>query len=255
MQEAAENALASFRHHQALSIVHARNAETYLEQFLSVLNQETDLDGVAPAQSVRCVREWTSWLADNGPAYKSTIAEATGVKFTERGTPYTFQWVPSYAGSPDDAFPANALMKIDGPSSGSRGRPKAIYFLWSQRWDVLPKFGVGPVKPAEGGILAPSMVMVGEPPAPLYGNVTIALPETTDDGLDWDTVSDTDSAVPFETMEAWDAEWASVFDDLARSETKPSDDVRTAMVNSLPPGAEPNAAIAIAMRQAVQRVS
>lgn len=147
MHEAIEQALSSFQHEQALSIVHARRAEEFLSQFLSLMNRKDGGSGIPTGQSIRCVREWTRWLSNNGPALRSTITEGTGVKFSDRGTAHTFIWDDSMLHYSDDSLPQFSIVRMRSVTTPGRGAPPVIYFLWSQRWQVLPKFGVGPIKP------------------------------------------------------------------------------------------------------------
>lgn len=285
MIEAAEQALANFQHEQAMAQAHAHRADIYLGQFLSLVGQRT---GDRPTgQSIKCVREWTRWLSDNGPELKPIIQEETGIKFTERGTPHTFLWDDAMADDPDDALPPNAICRMQGPpNADGKGRPPMIYFLWSQRWDVHHLFGVGPVQPwapehqavvdtYDGGTLTG----VVQPP-PLDDGWTQPAPSVTpmvegeEQTFDWSEPPFDDTAWPevvadsgereaalepeperprCATMEEWDALHAAFFDGMVASESKPSEGQRDFLRATLPVDAEPNAALAIAYRQAVER--
>lgn len=147
LSEAAENALSSFRHHQALALQHSKRADGFLDQFLSLISYE-GAKSDTPAKLPRCVREWTAWLHANGPAFRKDIYEGTGVKFNERGTPHTIQWSGKLNDVDDDSISPNTIVRFIGRSPTSRrGSPPTIYALWSQRYEVRPKFGVGPEKP------------------------------------------------------------------------------------------------------------
>lgn len=117
-----------------------------MDLFLSLVSRSGRGTGVSPTRIPNCVAVWRNWLAENGPATRQTIAEATGVKFNERGTPHTVKWVEGEAGldfvAPDTITRFLGLKKESG-----RGAPPTIYALWSQRYEVLPKFGVGPERP------------------------------------------------------------------------------------------------------------
>lgn len=149
LSEAAENALSSFRHHQALALQHSKRADGFLDQFLSLISYE-GAKSDTPAKLPRCVREWTAWLHANGPAFRRDIYEGTGVKFNERGTPHTIQWSGKLNDVDDDSISPNTIVRFIGRSPTSRrGSPPTIYALWSQRYEVRPKFGVGPERPTE----------------------------------------------------------------------------------------------------------
>src|SRR5690349_22186425 len=92
LSDVAEQELANFRNYQALVSVNLEKAERSLERFIAALNLSEDAVRRPAEASVRCVREWTEWLRANGPALKSEITEATGVRFKEQGTPYTIKW-------------------------------------------------------------------------------------------------------------------------------------------------------------------
>lgn len=236
----------------------------YLSKLKTVLDQMASArSGEAATAPVRCVREWQDWLTANGPALKSTIHEGTGVKFTERGTAYTVDWVPSLATAPDDRFAPTTLMKISSKSDG-RGAPPKVYFLWSQRFDVYPRFGVGP-DPAERVI--PTGFDVADvtwPTSPDGGTVLGVVapvsahpidPEFGDEQpFDWTDVEQPAEG-RFATMSEWDAHHGPYFDSLVSADRKPTDDEKESLLARLPEGSDPNAAVAIAYRAAVTRAA
>ncbi len=134
LTEAAEEALATFKHHRAL-------ADLAMERFLSILSHGESI-ATGQASVPRCVRVWAEWLAENGPATRQTITDATDVKFTERGTPHTVLWDDLRGADVD--VPPGTIVRFKGVRPQGRGAGPAIYALWSQRFDVLPLFGVGP---------------------------------------------------------------------------------------------------------------
>lgn len=204
-------------------------AHHYLSKLKVTLDQLSAVQsGLAQSirPPVRCVREWQDWLAHNGPAIKADVHEGTGVKFTERGTPYTVEWTPSLSGEPDDRFAPNTLMKI-GTRAVGRGAPAKVFFLWNQRFDVLPKFGVGPDRPDPGEL---GIVNLPDPPP--------------DDGP---------TSTRLTTLEEWDAVNVTYFDGLVSADRKPTDDEKQLLRDMLPEGEDANAAIAIAYRKAVER--
>lgn len=148
LSEAAETALATFRHHRALAIANSEKAEQAMDQFLQIVSYGED--ALRLGRVPNCVAVWTEWLDKNGPNTRQHIIDATGVKFTEAGTPHTILWKHGDSVS-DDRVPANTIVRFKcykGPNEG-RGAAPTVYALWSQRYDVLPKFGVGPEKPSD----------------------------------------------------------------------------------------------------------
>lgn len=252
----------------AEAMQHYAMAHHYLGKLKETLDQMTaGRVGSGPITSpVRCVREWTDWLSLNGPALKSDIVEATGIKFTERGTPYTVEWSTSLSEAPDDQFAPNTIMKIGSRAEG-RGAPPKVYFLWSQRWDVHPLFGVGPLKPKTVVDYVNEIGEVGFDPEPLTGVVKppVVSPHALAPGPWEEPPLALDEPVPqaewaepepptrYATIEEWDEAWAPTFDIFVANGHKPTDEWKQAFRDTLPAGADLNAAIAIAHRQAVER--
>jgi hypothetical protein len=217
-------------------------AHHYLSKLKTVLDEMVAArSGTVGTAPVRCVREYQDWLALNGPALKSDVHAGTGVKFTERGTPYTVDWIPSLADAPDDRFAPTTLMKINAKQGDGRGAPAKVFFLWSQRWDVLPKFGVGPERPA--GIDPVASETQPETWTPASTVLGVVQPEPTEE------------TQRYASLEQWDTAWAGAFDALAASETKPTDEQKQQFRDTLPEGADANASIAIAYRNATQRLN
>lgn len=224
-------------------------AHHYLGKLKETLDQMTaGRVGSGPITSpIRCVREWTDWLSLNGPTLKPDIVEATGVKFNERGTAYTVEWSPSLSQAPDDQFAPNTIMKISSRRVGQgRGAPPKVYFLWSQRWDVHPLFGVGPVK-SESEVPALNLLLIPGPDE--YG----VMPPGDAERFDAEIAEALSQPTRFATMGEWDAYYAPTFDALVSAETKPSDEQKQTMRDTLPEGTDANAALAIAYRNAVLR--
>lgn len=226
-------------------------AQTYLSKAAVLLAEYQEAVAPVPLNeqrsttaNIRSLQLWTDWLAENGPAYRQTIWDATGLNLSKGGYDRTQAWRGPMTYMPDDALPADAVLHIQSPNNG-KGRPPMIYFLWSSRWDVLPKFGVGPVKPdnlpesADGEVEATDV---------FYG-----IPEFR---YDPEVLQEAVIQPPtdrYATMVEWDDAWMSTFDSMVAAESKPPDELKQQMRDSLPDGAEPNAAIAIAHRNAVAR--
>lgn len=104
---------------------------------------------------IKSLDTWVDWLTVNGPAYRKDIAEATGLNLATNATAHVRPWKDHMEHWSDGQLPADTLCNITGPKKGM-GRPPVIYFLWSQRFDLLPRYGVGPEKPyATGGVVEP----------------------------------------------------------------------------------------------------
>lgn len=220
-------------------------AHHYLNKLKVSLDQlSASQSGIAQASRppVRCVREWQDWLSDNGPAIKGDIQEATGIKFTERGTPYTVEWTSSLAQEPDDRFAPNTLMKINLKPDG-RGAPPKVYFLWSQRWDVQPKFGVGPIKPDDWEESTHPVEPVDN-----FGDWSMdELVECQSDGA-------SDEPSRFATVEEWNDANAAWFDAMVSAESRPTVEQKQALLDTLPHGVvDGNGLIASAYADAVKR--
>lgn len=232
-------------------------AHHYLGKLKVTLDQLSAVQsGIAQASRppVRCVREWQDWLAANGPTEKGGIQAATGIKFTERGTPYTVEWTPALAEAVDDRFAPHTLMKINTKPDG-RGAPPKVYFLWSQRFDVHPLFGVGPIK-SDADDLDEQIDRLHGAGAAAALDAAIASgeiptsPDTETAGTD--AVSEPET-VRFATIEEWDGYYAPLFDTMVAAESKATDAQKQVLRDTLPDGADANAAIAIAYRNATLR--
>lgn len=142
LNKAAEDALAEFRHYQALGEANYRRAERAIEAFLRAVAVQPG--ETLPEKLPECVRVWTRWLMDHGPNTRQHITKATGVKFSERGTPHTICY-DDVTSDENDAFPPNTIVRFNGyrPNSG-RGRAPVVFGLWSQRYEVNRLYGIGP---------------------------------------------------------------------------------------------------------------
>lgn len=90
---------------------------------------------------------WVGWLKENGPAFRQTIWDATGINLATSASPQIRKWMPHMEMWGDNDVPADMLFNIPGRSKRGMGRPPVVYFLWSQRYDVFPNFDVGPERP------------------------------------------------------------------------------------------------------------
>jgi hypothetical protein len=241
-------------------------AHHHLNRLKDVLDQMASARAFTPVSHapVRCVREWQDYLAINGPTLKPKITDDTGIKFTERGSQYVVEWRSALREMPDDNFAPNTLMKINARSEGKRGSPPRIYFLWSQRWDVHPLFGVGPtgpVKPIDGDLSGDGDYLSAD-------HVARAISLDTESGPahgapllgvihppEFQSNAEPEPPTRCATMDAWDEMWAPTFDFLASAGGKPSDEQRAEMKATVPEGSDGNAAIAIAYRDAMKRLT
>lgn len=161
LTKSAEDALALFRHHDALAIANRKMANAALSNFLDAVTAGGTFTGSSETTGrvPKCVTVWTSWLAEHGPNTRQHITEATRCRFTEAGTPHTIKWEKIYYDGEsdihdDDLFPQNTIIRFRGKKvktyrSGvtKTGAAPVIFALWSQRYDVLPVWGVGPERP------------------------------------------------------------------------------------------------------------
>lgn len=241
----------SYEHLHAEAVQQYALAHHHLSRLKDVLDQMASVrQGAAPSviPSVRCVREWADYLASHGPTPKPQIHKDTGIKFTEAGGRYTVEWHSALEGVPEDHFAPNTIMKINADPEGKRGAPPKIYFLWSQRYDVRPLFGVGPSEPTDLG-------------AAYYEKMTTPRELTeTDQSVIRDLLDRTEPDVSgltgrFDTMAEWDEHWAPTFDAIASAERKWTDEEKQAFRDTCPEGEDANAAVAIAHRAAVQRLA
>lgn len=245
----------SYEHLHAEAIQQYALAHHHLTKLKDVLDQmatSRSPSGPLPTSQVRCVREWTDYLAANGPSLKPDIHKATGIKFTERGGQHTVDWHTALEDAADNHFAANTIMKINALPEGKRGAPRRIYFLWSQRYDVRPKFGVGPERP--------DTVEVDVYGEPAQGTVfyfretpTAVVDRLSDLGSPPPPETHSNEIQRYATMAEWDEAWADTFDFLATYEAKPTDEQKQEMRDTCPEGADANAAMAIAHRAAKQR--
>lgn len=235
-----------------------------------------------PQGSNRSVREWVGWLRMHGPSYRGEIQEATGINLTAKPS-QVLDWSGDMVTWAETAVPGDTLCRTTGFREG-RGRPPSIYFLWSQRFDVLPKFGVGPVRPdpaepvelATGGVVGPDdlgPLLVGDG-APLLGvlsptdenysgNLMDMLSQVVeedsatddpDEDLSWDEPEDDEPAPRAVDMAEWHERHNAYFDMLVQTETKPTDEERAELYADLPEGVvDKHATIALAYGAALQR--
>ena len=232
-------------------------AQTYLSKAVSLVAKYQNAVDPIPLGTTRgtntaihSLQMWAEYLAEHGPTLRGDLDTATNLSLTRSGYDRTQAWTNPMTYMADDALPDDAVMRIKGLSNGV-GRPPVIYFLWNQRWSVLPKFGVGPTKPENMpepvtllGVIQPPIS--SHPIDPAYGD---------EQPINWDEIPRliNDEPVRFASIDAWDEHWAPQLDILAATETKPTDEQKQELRVTLPDGAEPNASIAIAYRAAVER--
>lgn len=216
----ASELLGDVSHYMALVQINSAKAQTALRNYERAVGKQT-----APKRkpSIKSLRIWGEWLAENGPATRQTIMEATGHPLTERALPHTVEWDDLIDPSDEGAFPATTIMRLRGVSEG-RGAPPVIYFLWSQRFDVLPRFGVGPRASLLGVIRPPKDHQQAEDTAFVPRTVPTDEPGTVDQ---------------------WLARHAVIFDQIKLG-GKPDAEQRLALRSDAPEGVDVNIAIALA---------
>lgn len=257
--------LSEIHHALALAQTNLNRAFSAVEKYEAAMGVKT----VEKKHSIASLKTWQRWLADNGPASRGQITEASGVKLSERASPHTVVW-DEVAGL-DVNYPDDTVCRVraNPPDGGGRGAPPVIYFLWSQRYDVRDKYGVGPERPDPTTDDGPQPV----DPAPAYGTVVyhpsdVAATVGMHEGLHGlaDAVRPTyepeptvepepDGPTRFATVDEWNEHWAGEFKFLAQYGSKPTDEVRVQMVATLPEGVDPNGALAVAYSTAVRKAN
>lgn len=241
---------------------HLAVAQTYLGKVAVMVAEYQDsvapmpLHGSAIRSSntaIHSLQMWAEHLAENGPTARGALNTITGLNLTKSGYDRTHAWVGPMTYMPDDAFPADAVLRIKGLSNGV-GRPPVIFFLWSQRWDVRPKFGAGPTKPenlpapVDGSHLHQSDLTHDE--AGGLEPVHEWLLESPADNTPDDAVTD---SLRYASMDEWNEAWSPSLRVLAADGVKPSDEVKQRMLASLPVGQEGQTTIAMAYSAAARQ--
>lgn len=263
----AEDELAAVQMHSSLAAHHSAKAHEAMERYLRLLGPG-DKSKLSRKTGPKCLAVWTEWLERHGPAYRQDVQDGTGgVKFTERATPYTVEWEDEMAGYDDGHFPVDTICRIRGLKQHDRGAPPTVYFLWSQRFNVYGEFGVGPVgrptvtvtdtlAPLLGVIMPPEPSNLGQgylnrvtQPMVLTDEDEAMVSELMDDGPDPESVR-------YATLEEWHARWDGVFDRLAPTEGKPTEDEMAEMLATMPEdlgGDNPKAILAVSYSDARRR--
>lgn len=135
------------KHHQEQAALHMERVAELTAQFDKIAPPTLGGSGITRQRiphKVKAIRTWVKWLSENQPALRKDITAATGVNLTANATHHVLSWKPHMEDWEADTLPGDTLMNISAPTTGM-GRPSHIYFLWSQRFDLLPLFEVGPV--------------------------------------------------------------------------------------------------------------
>jgi hypothetical protein len=190
----------------------------------------------------KCLRVWAEYLKENGPSLRQEIQDETGVRFTERATPYTVMWEDEMVTYGDDHFAQDTIVRMRSVrNADGRAGTQTAYFLWSQRFDVFGRFGVGP-QPAMAQVLLGVVHPPTEQPTVLSAQSDGIHP--INDGT-YKRRSEPEPTVPeyerFATMEQWHERWDPIFDELAPYDATPTDEEKAAMRATLPEdtGGEP----------------
>lgn len=268
MAKTPDESLADAEHHQAQAIYHQRKALKAMEQYLNAL----DIGSLPRSHSIACIKTWQEYLAKNGPNTRKHITEATSTKFSERATSHTVMWDSSINPNDDSAFPPNTICRIRSKHlDGTRGAPPVIYFLWSQRWDVYPEFGVGPNAASRPATDQVDEAAVADPEA--HAAISEIEEEflTSKDEEEWAEYLETQpvdnqeagepepteevdvSTHQYPTLDAWNAAHAAYFDALVVADAKPTDAQKTFLLATLPGHTNGPAALATAYQAAVLR--
>lgn len=255
LSEAAEQALAEFRHHQALVLSHTKFSESALNRFIEALNANSMASQIPSQVGIKCVRVWTDWLQENGPELKSVITFKTGVRFKEQGTPYTIKWADYLEDRDTEHVPDDLIVRFPLHREG-RGGAQVIYALWSQRYDVYPKFGVGPRRPSETepllGVIQPDDEGKSVERYNLAMDYGLSDAEAREEG--WPTErrieerkepNTPDAPVRFATLREWHAAHTDTFQ-AARLGAKLPPEEKQLLRDTCPEGVDPLVAMALA---------
>lgn len=244
--------LSEIHHALALAQTNLNRAFSAVEKYEAAMGVKT----VEKKHSIASLKTWQRWLADNGPASRGQITEASGVKLSERASPHTVVW-DEVAGL-DVNYPDDTVCRVrsNPPDGGGRGAPPVIYFLWSQRYDVRDKYGVGPERPTDDGpqVVEPAPVDTVRIYDPLEREGTSGeVPGVPPKTVEPEPVEP--ESQRFATLDEWNEHWAGEFKFLAQYGSKPTDEVRAKMVATLPEGVDPNGALAVAYSTAVREAN
>jgi hypothetical protein len=231
-----EEMMGMVAHHQALALQHQRQAQRYQEQCIALAIGGVSAKVGANQSGPNCLRVWARYLDEHGPSLRQEIQDETGVKFTERATPYTVMWDDGMAAYSDDHYAADTIVRMRSVRhSDGRAGTQTAYFLWSQRFDVFDRFGVGPrerVSPALLGVIhPPTETQTFEIEHTVENqDVIVSLPEV-----------EVPEYERYATMEEWAERWNPVFDETAPYNAQPTDEEKAAMRATLPEdtGGEP----------------
>jgi hypothetical protein len=177
--------LAEIQHHSALAV---RSTKRVME----LVQTLADAPGVATSsgrlshpsrtQVPTSYLRWVGWLKENGPAPRQEVADGANTPLTKRAMELVTNWIPLCEAVEDGTYTDDDLFRVDEQPNGA-GRPRAIYFLWGQRYEVRPLFGVGPERPdaetdtetdAETGTEPETLLGVVLPPEPDTGEPLFA---------------------------------------------------------------------------------
>src|SRR3990167_9510519 len=218
-------------------VQHLAVAQTYLSKAAVLVAEYQSAAAPTPLGSavrstnttIHSLHMWAEHLAEHGPTTRGDLDAATGLNLTKSGYDRTHAWVRPMTYMAGGSFPDDAVMRIKGPSNGV-GRPPVVYFLWSQRWDVHPLFGVGPVKPENApaisiptdGAMRGTADLTGltfdEAQEVIYCPSDDEIPVTVNTLQEMFDGPEPDGPVRYGTMAEWDEAWSGLFDSLAATE-------------------------------------
>lgn len=262
MTEDLKDLLTQISHHEAMADHHTSMVATLRKQYRAAIGDSAVEWGTAPGKrSTKAHSRWVAWLKTNGPARRKTIAEAVGL-LTGEVPPYADSLGMSMEQLSLAAYPDDSMLRLSVENEHGHGRPSDVYFLWSQRFDVHPLFGVGPINPA----------MVHEPKLDEIDGFTdddlpdenemlrranflnpIKLHDVDISSLDQEIMDELTKPLRYATVDEWKEQWGPSLLSIAQTGMKPSEEVKQAMLDSLPPDADGPSTLAIAFSQAVQQ--
>lgn len=234
--------LDQIRHHEVMIEHHTSLATSLRMQYQSLVG-DSSVDwrnSLLKRRPTKSHQRWVEWLSENGPASRKTIADAVGLLTGE---------IPPYANllPAKGMFPDDMMLRLSADNPHNHGRPLDVYFLWSQRFDVLPLFGVGPERPLETDGESETLLGVIMPPEP---SLDATYQEMSDEV---ESEPETDALTRYGTLEEWNVAHSDLFDRLAQYGAKPTDEERDLLGKTLPEGVEYGPSIAVAYSEAVKR--
>lgn len=253
MADPRQTLLAEISEHLSLAAQHSARATALLNMLhdqapalgpIPTMLPDSAVGGALLSSNPHSLNVWAEWLAEHGPSLRQDVWDGTGLNLATGAMKNVITWKGPMTMWADGAVLPTTVCRIQGLSE-ARGRPPTVYFLWSQRWDVHPLFGVGPIKPEPSDLDAFGLPAnewdepTDEPePSGVYVGAT-AVPELPTTHL--------------ATMDEWNERWHNTMRSIAASGIKPDDELKQQMIETLPESVDPGPALALAYSAAARQ--